>query len=435
VLKYCQDPNFRAVFIRETNGQLSQSGGLFEEARVMWEKHFGAKFKTHPSMMATFPSGATVQFKVCGSDRDVSNYDGGQYSLVVFDEAQNHTEVQIRYLESRIRSRAKGPHQLILTCNPKYDHDYLLKFVTPYLDPETGIPRKEMFAREMYYGAYNGQVVVGTSQAELEEKYPGISCQTYTFIAATVYDNPRMRKINPTYVTRLENLKRVERERLLLGSWTAKPQNQGLFKREWCNMIDEVPNDVVDRVRGYDLAATLPSETYPDPDWTACVRMSKTKSGRYVVEHACRTRQLAHGVLDYIEKNYFDDLNDGVAATVWLEVDPGSSGKHAAGFMVQYLVEHGVDVRKQDVNPSNGKLARCRPFLSLCEAGSVDVVKGDWNEMWFNEMEDFIEGNRRQKDDLFDSTASSCKALMKNRTIPTFSIPISTQPSVIPTLS
>src|SRR5438034_532505 len=88
VLAYIKDPNFRAVFIRETNTQLTQAGGLWQEAQEMW-KHFGATFKQGPVLTATFPSGCSVQFKVCGADRDISNYDGGQYSLVVFDEGQN----------------------------------------------------------------------------------------------------------------------------------------------------------------------------------------------------------------------------------------------------------------------------------------------------------------------------------------------------------
>ncbi len=400
----------------------------------MWKKDFGAVFKSHPSMMATFPSGATVQFKVCGADRDISNYDGGQFSLVVFDEAQNHTEVQIRYLESRIRSKAKGPHQLALTCNPKSDHEYLLKFVGPYLDPDTGIPRPEMFAIERYYGSHEGRVVTGASVEELQAEYPDMVCQTYTFIAANIYSNPRMKILNPGYVARLENLKRVERERLLLGSWTAKESSLGYFKREWLQVVDKCPANAVNRTRGVDIASSLPSEAFPNPDWTASVRISKTPT-HYVVEHVERYRKLINGVLEHMAETAKQDHAEfGKPTPVYIPKDPGSAGATANQYFIKFLTEQGAEARTEMVSGHSGKLARMQPFLNLCEAGLVQVVKGDWNEMWFNELEDYQDGNRAQKDDMWDATATSAKALMKQTTVPSFVLPSFTQPSPIPTI-
>lgn len=432
ILKYIKDPFFRAVFIRETSTQLTQAGGLFQEARDMWEKDFKAVFKQQPALQATFPSGSQVQFKVCGADRDISNYDGGQYSLVVFDEGQNHSEVQLRYLSSRIRSKAKGPHQLIVTCNPKSTHDYLLKFVTPYLDPETGIPLPEMHARERYFGSYNGATVVAESKEALEAEYPGIEAQTYTFIAATIKDNPRMKIINPKYVANLENLKRVERERLLLGSWSAKESAAGYFKREWVEMIDRPPVKVNGRVRGMDLAASLASESSPNPDWSASIKMSRTPDGFYVVEDAERYRKLSHSVLEHIVETDKKDKRMLQESIVYLPVDPGAGGDMAAMFSVKYLIERGVIAKIDKKGGNTGKLVKMQPFLSLAEAGLVKVVKGDWNDMWFNELEDYIDGNKKQKDDMWDATGTAAKALLRNNTIPSFTIPSITQASPIP---
>lgn len=433
VLKYCKDPNFRAVFIRETSTQLSQAGGLYQEAIALWRKDFGATFKTHPQMTATFPSGAQVQFKVCGSDRDITNYDGGQYSLVVFDEAQNHTQVQVRYLESRIRSKAKGPHQLIATCNPRYD-SHLLPFVEWYLDPVTGIPDPEKSCVERYYASYNGALVFGATAEELTALYPGINPQTYAYIAATIKDNPIMKTLNPGYVNRLENLKRVERERLLLGSWFAKESSAGYFKREWVEEIDCVPTDVIQRVRGMDLAASLASEAYPNPDWTASVMMSKTKSGYYVVEHVERYRKLSNSVLEHIVETDKRDKSFGYDCQVVTPQDPGAAGLLSTMYIVKYLVEHGVNAKPDKVGSTTGKLAKMQPFLSLAEAGLVKVVKGEHTEMWYNELEDYIDGNRTQKDDMWDATGTAAKALLKSVTIPTFAIPTLTQASPIPTI-
>lgn len=431
VLKYKDDPNFRAIFVRETSVQLSQAGGLYQEAEKMW-KQFGAKFKTHPTMTATFPSGAQVQFKVCGADRDITNFDGGQFSLVVFDEAQNHTDVQIRYLESRIRSQAKGPHQLIATCNPRRD-SHLMPFVAWYLDPDTGIPVPERSGVERYYASCNGTMVFAETKQELIDTYPGVRPQSYTFISATIRDNPRMKVLNPGYVARLENLKRVERERLLLGSWFAKEESSGYFKRDWCEIVELRPNVVVTRARGMDLASTLPSEAYPNPDWTASVRMSKGKDGFYYVEHVERYRKLTHSVLEQITDTSKADIGEfGQRVPVWIPKDPGAAGAAANMFFIKTLVENGVDARTEQMSGHIGKLSRMQPFLSLAEAGLVKVVKGDWNEMWFNELEDFVDGNRMQKDDMWDATATATKAVMKQVVLPSFSIPINSGASPIP---
>lgn len=433
VLKYIKDPNFKAVFIRQTSTQLSQAGGLYMEAQAMW-RSFGAKFKSHPQMTATFPSGAEVQFKVCGADRDINNFDGGQFSMVVFDEAQWHSEVQIKYLESRIRSKAQGPHQLICTANPLMA-SYLYQFVKPYLDMETGIPKPELSGIERYYAVYGGTTVIADTKEELIAKYgETVKPQSYTYISATVKDNPIMRVLNPSYVDRLENLKRTERERLYLGSWHAKEESAGYFKRDWVEEIACAPEDVIGRVRGMDLAASLESESYPNPDWTASVMISKTKSGYYVVEHVERYRKLTNSVLEHIIDTDKKDKSFGQEVAVYIPQDPGSAGVISSMYMTKYLVENGVDTRIDKKGATTGKLAKMQPFLSLAEAGLIKVVKGDWNEMWYNELEDYIDGNRQQKDDMWDATGTAAKAIMRQMTLPTFVIPSLTQPSPIPTI-
>lgn len=434
ILKYIEDPNFRAVFIRETSTQLSQAGGLFQEAQAMWGKWFGAKFKSHPQMTATFPSGAQVQFKVCGADRDISNFDGLQASLIVFDESQNHTDVQVRYLESRIRSKAKGPHQLISTCNPRRD-SHLMPFVNAYLDQVTGIPIPELSGVERYYGTYAGVLVIADTKEELEEKYPGIQPQTYCFISATVRDNPIMKKLNPGYVARLENLKRVERERLLLGSWFAKEETSGYFKREWVTMVDNPPVRVTSRLRGMDLASSLCSESSPNPDWSASVLMSRSVEGRYTVEHVERYRSLPDGVLKNITKTAKSDYEFyGDHVPVVLPKDSGAGGATAHMFFVRYLSERGVIVKTEVQSGHSGKLQRFLPFAALAEAGLVDVVRNpEWNEMYFNELEDF-NNTRNIKDDMFDSTSSAAKKLMQEVQLPTFALPNMDMASTIPRL-
>ena len=103
-----------------------------------------------------------------------------------------------------------------------------------------------------------------------------------------------MLEANPDYVSTLSALPRVTRERLLFGSWLAREEGSGYFKRSWTPInksIDILKGDeVVRRVRAWDLASTLPSEAYPDPDYTVGVLIARTRSGYYVVEDMIRGR-------------------------------------------------------------------------------------------------------------------------------------------------
>lgn len=430
ILKYIDDPNFRGVFIRETSTQLSQAGGLFMEAQAMW-RPFGARFKSHPQMTAVFPSGAQVQFKVCGADRDINNFDGGQFSLVTFDEAQWHSEVQIKYLESRIRSKAKGPHQLIATCNPSLQ-SYLYQFVKPYLDMETGIPKKELSGKERYYATFNGSTVTADTAEELKEIYgPNIKPQTYTFIAATIADNPIMRKINPAYVDRLENLKRTERERLLLGSWHAKEEGAGFWKSSWCEVVTHPPENLKVIVRSWDLAASVPSEVNPNPDWTCGVKIGRCPMGVYYILDAYRFRKLSDGVLTEIAKTARQDGDDVV---VTLPKDSGAGGAIAHSYFKKILAENGVPVKTVTVSGHSGKLKRFLPFASLCEGkGNVKIVKGDWNEWYCNQLEDYTD-DRKNSDDAVDATSDAFNTLCSTVQMPVFAVPKLTQASPIPTI-
>jgi len=181
-LGYVDDPKFRAVYIRQTSVQLRQSGGLWDTALSMY-----APFKPRPlhqNMTMRFQSGAVVQFKTLGSDKETNNFDGGQYSLVVFDEAQWHTQNQVMYLLSRLRSEARGPHKLLCTCNP-LKTSFLLKFVDWYLDKTTGIPEQDKSGVTRYFAQYRGDLVFADSVEEMQKLYPGTNPMSYTFISAT----------------------------------------------------------------------------------------------------------------------------------------------------------------------------------------------------------------------------------------------------------
>jgi hypothetical protein len=156
-----------------------------------------------------FPNGANVSLLPCGSDRELENFDGGQFSYIIIDEAQNHSFEQFSYLMGRNRSMSKYPPRMVLTCNP-LKGNWLLGFVEWYLDKDTGIPLKELANTIRFFSIIGGKIVTASSAEELLLQYPTCTPKTYRFIPATIFDNPVIQKVNPGYLSNLENLKTKE---------------------------------------------------------------------------------------------------------------------------------------------------------------------------------------------------------------------------------
>ena len=396
VLPWINDPDYKAVFVRQSSTQLRQGGGLWEEAKSVF-RHYGAYFKEQ-QLQAVFPSGATVYFKVLGRDAEIYNFDGGQYTMIFVDEAQHHTQLQVMYLASRLRSKSKAPHQLICTCNP-LKTSFLMKFVQYSLDDE-GIPIRSLAPKQRYYAEYAGDLVFADTAEEMLEKYPSVIPMTYAFHPATVEDNPIIKKRNPDYINRLKNMNRVDKLRLYYGSWYASADADKYWKRDWVgDVIDYIPPDVqiVSRVRAWDLAASpepTASSVNRDPDWTAGVLISRDRMGTYYVEDVVRFRRTSNEVLQAVINQAFVD-GDGVQVVIPRDAGAGGVGFHA--FMIRSLAEHGIAARTAKVSGHSGKLQRFLPFASMCENGQVKILRGDWNDHYFDELENFIGGGREQK--------------------------------------
>jgi len=351
----------------------------------------------------------------------------GQYSLVVFDEAQWHTQEQVMYLLSRIRSKAKGPHKEILTCNPHPD-SFMLNFVRWYLDEETGIPIDSKSGVTRYFAQYRGNIVFSDTKEEMEEKYKGTTPMSYTFIAANIYSNTVLMARDPGYVDRLENLKRSERDRLLFGSWFARETASKYFQREWCPMVDTFELNAVKRVRSWDLASSIPTEVNKDPDYTCSVLMSRDKSGIYTVEDAYRFRKLSGDVINEILRVAIADGED-VQVTIPRETGAGAAWTQ---HLVRVLAENGVPCKTIQISGHRGKIHRFLPFASLAESGSVRILRGEWNDWYLNELESF-DGGRKGHDDAVDCSADAATTLARQLSLPTFSLPDFSKQSLIPT--
>ena len=441
-LKFIQDPAARVAIIRRSYPTLKLQGGLVDESHGIY-KWFNGDFN-RTNLEWTFPNGATIKFVAIPDD--LAEWQGLQASHMLVDEAAEFTETEILFLLSRLRSaRYKGHLSVTMTCNPSRD-SFLYEWVKYSLDEVTGIPKEGTEDVTRYMVNVGGKTYWADSVAELWEEHAmhlglirsgeGVKEEDVTFlpksfrfIPLTIHDNPILKKNNPGYLAGLLAQPRVNQQRFLWGSWTARAEGSGFFRRDWVGIVDSAPVNPVSKVRSWDLAATVPSETNRDPDWTVGVLMSRDSFGIYYIENVVRFRKLADGVLKEIVKVARD--HDGLDIRVTIPRDPGAGGKTANQFHLRTLAENGVAASSVTVSGHSGKIARFQPFCTLAESGSVRLVKGDWNEAFLTELE-FFEGSRNQKDDQVDATADAFNTLCRQVMMPTIVIPSLTQASLIP---
>lgn len=395
-LRGIQDPNFRALYCRNTYGQLTSPGALVDESTKIYS-HFKPTW-SQQRMRYTFPTGASVSFMAVDSERDQSKLDGLQMSLIVVDEAQNNIESNIIYLQSRLRSQYKGKHQLILTGNPRYDC-YLREWVEPLLD-EDGVPHEGVENIVRWFVRINNKMYWADTKEELLAQFPDSEPLSFRYVHATCLDNPKMLENNPQYISQLKALKKIDYLRLFKGSWYARAESLGYFKRDWCEVVNPPAWDGnYIWIRSYDLASSPePSEgEYANPDYTAGVLMCKHKiSGTYYIVDVARFRKRPNEVLETIIQIA---NKDGVEVPLSLPRDSGSGGVSYHSYMTRTLSEAGLYVKTVKMSGWTNKLTRFLPFCTLAEGGNVKVVRGDWNEQWFDELEAFDGGDRKKKDD------------------------------------
>lgn len=169
-----------------------------------------------------------------------------------------------------------------------------------------------------------------------------------------------------------------------------------MFSRAWFGYADDAATWPM-RVRYWDLAATTPSAMNPDPDWTAgaLVVYDPTRrpwqmpdggtifAGRYQIQHVERLRANSSEVESTIVATA---RRDGAHTTVVIEKDPGQAGKSQVEHYKSLL--HGIAPFREWA-PSGSKLVRAELASSAAQQGRVDVLRGRWNQDFFDELEEF----------------------------------------------
>lgn len=351
-LQYVGVPGYSALLLRRTYSDLSLPGALMDRA-TQWlgrpelkakgiAPHWDGLSKTW-----TFPSGATLTFGYLKSEVDKYRYQSAEFQFIGFDELTQFTETQYRYLFSRLR-KLKGfpvPLRMRSASNPGgLGHDWVKRrFIT--------IPKKLLLRRP--------------------------------FIPARLQDNPYIDQ--HSYVGSLNELDPVTRAQLLNGDWDVLASGN-FFKRAYFaerkgTLLHELPlpSFFVDMVRYWDLAGSVPSDNYPDPDWTVGTLLGLGQDGRYYVLDVKRFRGTPKTVKDTVASVAFSDAQTyGLGVRIQIEKEGATGGKVTIDDFTDILDGYNFE----GVPSVKNKPIRAGPVSSCAEAGNL-VVCAPSNAIWF----------------------------------------------------
>jgi len=344
-LQFVEQPNYNAIIFRRTYSDLSLPEGLIPRSHE-WLTHTPAQYKQDLHQWK-FPSGSTLTFGYLESESHIYRYKSSSFSFIGFEEL---TEFPIErfytYLFSRMRKStdSKIPLRMRATTNPDGPG---AEWVYERFKPDDPQPLE------------NGR----------------------RFLSSKLYDNPHIDQ--ESYIANLEETDPVTRMQLQEGVWRVK-KSGNKFKQEWfdrCYINEEdVPEEGI-TVRYWDLAATElkpGTRTNNDPDYTVGAKIRLYQNIYYIMD--IRRDRLSPGKLEeYIQETAEFDGPDTI---IYLEQEPGSSGKIMTDDYIRRVLSGYAAFSDRPTGP---KEARANVFSAALYNGMVRLVRAPWNKPFVTE--------------------------------------------------
>jgi predicted phage terminase large subunit-like protein len=359
-LQFVDVPGYSAILFRRTYADLALPGAIMDRFQNWISQADDVRWNAN-NYTAMFPSGARISFGYLNNSQDYLRYKGAEFQFIGMDEVTEIRENDYRYLFSRLRRPASGP---------------LAKVPLRMRAASNPAPN---WVRQRF-------IVEGHSTGRI-------------FVPSKLTDNPGIDA--ESYRQSLQALDPVERRRLEEGDWWSTTLGS-LFERESFIIIDahEVPqiSSSARVIRFWDLAATEPSQSNPDPDWTVGTLMLFDQGIAYILD-VKKLRAKGDKVEQMIAQTAYED---GPAVGIRMEQEPGSSGKALVDQYARYVVP-GYDFA--GIRSTGDKLTRARPFAAAVANGNVRVVRAHWLTDWMDEFASFPEAANH--DDQVDSAVGA----------------------------
>lgn len=161
-----------------------------------------------------------IEFASLPNAGDERGYQGRPHDFLVFDEAANFLESQVRFLLGWLRTTTPGQKcQALLTFNPPTSAEgrWIIEFFAPWLDPKHPIPAQPGELR--WFATIEGKDVEVESGEPFTHQGEVITPLSRTFIPSRVSDNPYL--MGTGYMATLQALPEPLRSQMLYGDFQA----------------------------------------------------------------------------------------------------------------------------------------------------------------------------------------------------------------------
>ncbi len=210
---------------------------------------------------------------------------------------------------------------------------------------------------------------------------------------------PEGEPLSPERFSR-EALAQIEQD---VGSqvWSAEYQGRpsplegNMFKREAVGeLLKAAPAAMTRWIRYWDKAGTENGG-----DWTAGVLFGRC-GNLYIVLDVVRGQWSAATRKQVMHQTAQMDAAQYPGMEVWVEQEPGSSGKESAENTIADLAGFAVHAETS----TGSKVIRANPLSAQWEVGNVKLLEGAWNKVYLDEMSAFPNGVH---DDMVDASAGA----------------------------
>lgn len=173
------------------------------------------------------------------------------------------------------------------------------------------------------------------------------------------------------------------------------PRDGGYFNREWFTQLEEPPRGKIKWVRFWDLAGT-DSTVRADADYSVGILVGYNKDlDEFYISDIKRLRK-SPGEVEREIKN--TALEDGFMTTIWIEQEPGSSGKYVISQFKRLL----PDNRVRGFVSTGPKESYADVASTRAERRKVKIVgSARWSAAFLSELEQYPKGAHDDQVDAF----------------------------------
>jgi predicted phage terminase large subunit-like protein len=385
--QYTDVPGYDALLVRPTLAELERPGGLLDLAHAWFAGTKAAwvgdkRVYRFPGPGRSGADGASLWFSYLDGQADVARYAGSSFSLLGFDELPQLDELTYHRMRRVLRQATNKPN---LARSP----DGLTLADVPIRIRATGNPG----------GPYHDWIK--RYFVDPASRQPGV-----VYLASRWDDNPYLDR--DAYLEQLIHLPPAERERLINGDWDI-PDDGSMFQRDWFPIIDAAEVPKINRaVRYWDLAATIPTPSNTDPDYTVGLRLDIDHNGTYYITGIVRDRRHAGEIEQLIAATA---KKDGPGVQIVIEQEPGSQGE----FVEHHLKREVLDGYRLTMDrPTGPKEGRAYPVASAAQQGWIKLLDGPHTKPFLDELAQFPNGRH---DDCVDALSGALRALGRRHPI------------------